>query len=105
MPGCRPRIGLHLRVGMFVERLSRKAASADGKVIALPTRTTALSQLCHSTPRGRPRGGPGLRSAGEEAIVPAVARVSVWSERTARRRDPPAGAQHPADPVEDPPGR
>jgi len=39
--------------GMFVERLSRKAASADGKVIAFPTRTTALSQVCHCGRRAK----------------------------------------------------
>ena len=33
--------------GIFVERLPRKAESAGGKVIAFPTRTTALSRVCH----------------------------------------------------------
>ena len=38
---------------MFVERLSRKAESAGGKVIAFPTRTTALSQVCHCGRRAK----------------------------------------------------
>ncbi|MDA8065630.1 MAG: transposase [Thermaerobacter sp.] len=33
--------------GMFFARLSRKAESAGGAVRAFPTRTTALSQVCH----------------------------------------------------------
>ena len=44
---------LHLRWGMFVERLSRKAGSAGGKVIAFPTRTTALSQVCQCGRRAK----------------------------------------------------
>ena len=46
--------------GMFVQRLSRKAASAGGKVIAFPTKTTALSQVCQCGRRAKrplsPRG-------------------------------------------------
>ena len=38
---------------MFVERLRRKAESAGGKVIAFPTRTTALSQTCHCGRRAK----------------------------------------------------
>ncbi len=39
--------------GMFVERLSRKAESAGGKVIAFPTKTTALSQVCQCGRRAK----------------------------------------------------
>ena len=39
--------------GMFVQRLSRKAASAGGKVIAFPTKTTALSQVCQCGRRAK----------------------------------------------------
>ena len=44
---------LHLRWGMFVERLSRKAESAGGKVFAFPTKTTALSQVCQCGRRAK----------------------------------------------------
>ncbi len=39
--------------GMFVERLSRKAESAGGRVIAFPTKTTALSQVCQCGRRAK----------------------------------------------------
>ena len=39
--------------GMFVERLSRKAESAGGEVIAFPTKTTALSQTCQCGRRAK----------------------------------------------------
>jgi len=39
--------------GMFVERLSRKAESAGGTVIAFPTETTALSQVCQCGRRAK----------------------------------------------------
>ncbi|MBC8449518.1 MAG: transposase [Chloroflexi bacterium] len=41
--------------GMFVQRLKRKAESADASVVEFPTRTTRLSQTCHGCGRIAPK--------------------------------------------------
>ena len=66
--------------GLFVERLSRKAESAGGKVIAFPTRTTALSQACHC---GRRKKKP-LSLRWHECPCGASAQRDLFSAHLAR---------------------